>query len=347
MSNLHRLSDEFNKHTPKGFDIASNNTKLTRDERNQSRYVEDLIKERVENIVDGHDAPPTTTTGHLYLLIDLGNGSVDADWNGANYDDIVRVQDGIWVNTTPYNGMLVFNKTDEKYYKFGSLGWEEFGVGALLEMYNGVDVTPLTPRTKLRFSGYLEVVDDPINEESVAGLSSTALKESNVARFGINPSDEVDLKIAQNKLLTGDSNGYATDLTGAEGSVLGFGASNEVQEYEAIEVFNILKEEGITADKTMALVDISNISSNLKAKFAIFSIVAKNNTANAVTINIGSTSLGTDIVNAGVVGASSEVRLTVGTSFFSTTAGTTLYISSGSWNSANIDIHIQIQKVWQ
>ena len=75
------------------------------------------------------------------------------------------------------------------------------------QIYNGTDVSPLTKRNKLRFSGYLEAVDDAVVEETQVDLSSTALKESNVTRFGVNGSDEVDLKIAENKLLTGDSNG--------------------------------------------------------------------------------------------------------------------------------------------
>ena len=124
-SNLHRNSTEANKHTPKGFDLADNNTTLLRDERGQSRYIDNLVNERVENLVDGFNAPPTTTSGHLYVLIDNGSGTVNTDWQGANYDDIVRIQDGVWVAITPVNGYLVFNKTDEKYYKFGSTGWQK------------------------------------------------------------------------------------------------------------------------------------------------------------------------------------------------------------------------------
>ena len=124
-SNLHRNSTEANKHTPKGFDLADNNSSLLRDERGQSRYIDNLVNERVENLVDGNSAPPTTTSGHLYVLIDEGSGTVNTDWNGANYNDIVRIQDGVWVAITPVNGYLVFNKTDEKYYKFGSAGWQK------------------------------------------------------------------------------------------------------------------------------------------------------------------------------------------------------------------------------
>ena len=100
-SNLHRNSTEANKHTPKGFDLAVNNSRLIRDERGQSRYIDNLLNERAENLVDGNSAPPTTTEGHVYVLIDEGSGSVHVDWQGAAYNDIVRVQGGVWGVITP------------------------------------------------------------------------------------------------------------------------------------------------------------------------------------------------------------------------------------------------------
>ena len=126
-SNLHRNSTEANKHTPKGFDLAVNNSRLVRDERGQSRYVDNLLNERAENLVDGNSAPPTTTEGHVYVLIDEGSGSVHVDWQGASYNDVVRVQGGVWSAITPVSGYLVLNKTDNKYYKFNGTIWEEFG----------------------------------------------------------------------------------------------------------------------------------------------------------------------------------------------------------------------------
>lgn len=193
MSNLHRLSNEANKHTPKGFDVASNNTKLIRDERNQSRYVEDLVKERVENIVDGHDAPPTTTSGHLYLIVDLGNGSVNADWNGANYDDIVRIQDGIWVGVTPYNGMLVFNKTDEKYYIFSSTGWAEFIPESENLATNNLTQTAGQDRTynlnsrELQFlAGHLKTPQTTVEERLTLSSTNVGILMNRVTTFQMN-----------------------------------------------------------------------------------------------------------------------------------------------------------------
>jgi len=366
ITNLHRNSTEANKHTPKGFTDASNNSKLIRDERGESRYVDNINIGTFIDFADPTLPPPTTTNNHVYILV--GAGTVDTDWGFSAENDIVRFFDGVPVAVTPTAGYFGYNLTENKYYRF-TTEWVEFAIppvwgsitGTLSDqtdlqtaldnagqnIYNGTDVSPLTKRNKLRFSGYLEAVDDAIDEETQVDLSSTALKESNVARFGLNGSDEVDLKIVENTLLTGDSNGFATTLTGTEGSLIGFGASNEVQEFEAIEVYNILKEENITADKTLALLDISGISSNIKAKFNIDTIAFQNNTANSVTVNVGTTVGGTDVVNALVIGANALVLAPLGTTFFSTTLGQTLYISSALWNSADIDIHVKVSKIWQ
>ena len=59
--------------------------------------------------------------------IDSGSGAVDAGWQGASYNDVVRIQGGIWSAITPVSGYLVLNKTNNKYYKFNGTIWEEFG----------------------------------------------------------------------------------------------------------------------------------------------------------------------------------------------------------------------------
>ena len=73
-------------------------------------------------------------------------------------------------------------------------------------------------------------------------------------------------------------------------------------------------------------------------------ILLINATANSVTVNVGSSSGGTQVVNALVVGANATVVATLGTRFFSTTSGQNLFISSGSWNSANVTISVTVKK---
>lgn len=215
------------------------------------------------------------------------------------------------------------------------------------EIYNGTDVTPLPQRAGLRFTGYLEAVDDAGNDESVVDLSSTAITPTEISRFDENGSGNIDLKIAENKLLTGDINGFATELTFAQEGILGLDVNNEVKEFEVVEIYNILKEDAVTGNKQLALLDINGTSANIKAKFEISAIAIQNITANAVTINIGSASLGTNVANTVVIGANATLKLPLGTTFFSITSGQNLFISSGSWNSASININITISKIWQ
>lgn len=215
------------------------------------------------------------------------------------------------------------------------------------EIYNGTDVTPLPERAGLRFTGYLEAVDDAGNDETIVDLSSTAITPTETTRFGENGAGNIDLKIAEKKLPTGDVNGFAIEYTASSECLLGLDSNSEIKEFEAVEIYNILKEEGVTANKQLALLDINGNSANVKAKFEISAIAIQNTTANAVTINIGSTALGTNVVNAFALGASETKKLPLGTTFFSTTSGQNLFISSALWNSANINIHVTISKIWQ
>jgi hypothetical protein len=217
----------------------------------------------------------------------------------------------------------------------------------ITDYYDDADVTPLPQRGKLRALEYIELVDNPTSEETEIQLRADSLLDAEGTRFGENGSGNVDLKIAENKLPTGDANGFAIEYTASAECIIGLDTDNKIKEFEVVEIYNILKEEGVTANKTLALLDINGNSANVKAKFEISAIAVQNTTANAVTINIGSTSLGTDVVNAFALGASETKKLPLVTTFFSTTTGQSLFISSSSWNSANINIHVTISKIWQ
>ena len=220
-------------------------------------------------------------------------------------------------------------------------------VGGGHEIYNGTDVTPLPERAGLRFEGYLQAVDDAGNDETVVDLSSAAITPTETTRFAENGSGNIDLKIQENKLLKGNAGGFAIELSFAQEGILGLDINNEIKEFETVEIYNILRENAVTGNKQLALLDINGNSANVKAKFEISAIAVQNTTANAVTINVGSTALGTDVVNAFALGASETKKLPLVTTFFSTTTGQNLFISSALWNSANINIHVTISKIWQ
>ena len=266
------------------------------------------------------------TNGTLFVRAEQGN-DLHSDQ---------RVQ----VSGLANNDVLTWNDTNQRWQNAQPEGGGH-------EIYNGTDLTPLPERAGLRFKGYLEAVDEAGDDETVVDLSSTAITPAETTRFAENGSGNIDLKILQNRLPTGDVNGFATEYTASAECIIGLDASSEIKEFEVVEIYNILKEEGVTADKTLVLTDINGNSANVKAKFEISAIVVQNTTANAVTINIGSTSLGTDVVNAFALGASETKKLPLSTTFFSTTIGQTLFISSGSWNSASLNIHVTISKIWQ
>lgn len=280
---------------------------------------------------------PNLKIATAFVIHDATNGTlmVRAE-QGTDLHTDQRVQ----VSGLTNNDVLTWNNANQR--------WENAQpVGGGHEIYNGTDVTPLPERAGLRFEGYLQAVDDVGNDETVVDLSSAAITPTETTRFGTNASGNVDLKISQNKILTGDANNFAKVYTASSECLLGLNSSSQILEFEAVEIYNILKEEGITANKQLVLLDINGNSANVKAKFEISAIAVQNTTANAVTINIGSTALGTNVANAVVINANSVVKLPLGTTFFSITSGQNLFISSGLWNSANINIHVTISKIWQ
>jgi hypothetical protein len=235
------------------------------------------------------------------------------------------------------NDVLTWNNTNQR--------WQNAQPDGGAQIYTGTNPTPLTKRSKIRFTDFLGAVDDAINSETVVSLDTNITKDVNTNRFGLNALDEVDLKIPHERFTVGDSNGNATNLTGTEGNLIGFKEDNKITEFEGIEAFNILKETGITANKQLALIGIDGVASNLKATFIIDEILVINTTANSVVVSVGSTAGGVDIANAITIGANATVVLTLGTRFFSTTSGQNLFISSGSWNSANVTISVTVKKI--
>jgi hypothetical protein len=125
ISNLHRNSTEANKHTPKGFTDASNNSKLIRDERGESRYVDNINIGTFIDFADPTLPPPTTTNNHVYVLV--GAGTVDADWGSAVENDVVRFFDNVPISVTPTAGYFGYNLTENKYYRF-TTEWVEFAI---------------------------------------------------------------------------------------------------------------------------------------------------------------------------------------------------------------------------
>lgn len=127
MSNLHLNLDEANKHTPKGFDPAGNNTRPWKDEQGQSTYTENFELPRAINFVDGTVAPPTTADLDVYVL--TGSGVVDSGWGTATFGDWVRFLNGIAAPITPLAGALCYDDTASSWMEFDGSVWAAFGGG--------------------------------------------------------------------------------------------------------------------------------------------------------------------------------------------------------------------------
>jgi len=133
MSNLHVDLDELNKHDPKGFIPAVNNTFPVKDELGNSFYEERMSLPKAINFVDGTVAAPTTVDGDIYVL--TGSGVVDSSWGGAAFGDWVRFLNTFATPITPLDGYLCFDETAATWMQYDGSVWAVFGGGGGANLY--------------------------------------------------------------------------------------------------------------------------------------------------------------------------------------------------------------------
>jgi len=157
MSNLHLLLDEANKHDPKGFIPAVNNTFPWKDELGLSTYREQMELPKAINFVDGTVAAPTTVDGDVYVL--TGSGVVDSSWGNATFGDWVRFTNTIATEITPLAGYLCYDVTAASWMEFDGAVWAVFGGGGgvVSTIFTGgtmaADSTIAMANKKVTFSG--------------------------------------------------------------------------------------------------------------------------------------------------------------------------------------------------
>ena len=150
MSNLHRLQDEANKHSPLGFTNAAPNTELVKDERGVSYYDERMKLPKAINFVDGTAAAPSTGDFDAFVLI--GAGTVHASWGpGAAFGDWIRFFNSIPTGITPLDGYLCFDETSGDWMQYDGSIWAVFGgaagatnLGTANNTSTNIDVTSST-----------------------------------------------------------------------------------------------------------------------------------------------------------------------------------------------------------
>ena len=136
MSNLHLLLDEANKHNPKGFDPAINNTFPWKDELGLSTYREQMELPKAINFVDGTVAAPTTVDGDIYVL--TGSGVIDGSWGNATFGDWVRFTNTIATEITPLTGYLCYDVTAASWMEYDGAVWAVFGsAGVVSTIFTG------------------------------------------------------------------------------------------------------------------------------------------------------------------------------------------------------------------
>ncbi|MCH7939270.1 MAG: hypothetical protein IID13_05950 [Candidatus Marinimicrobia bacterium] len=98
--------------------------------------------------------------------------------------------------------------------------------------------------------------------------------------------------------------------------------------------------KGITADTTLTAV--------VPAGYRIRSIIVEETAGNAITggLKIGTSAGGAQVVNAQAVGASALVDCALGARLFSLTTAQTLYVEDvTAWNSASIDLYLEMERI--
>jgi hypothetical protein len=105
-----------------------------------------------------------------------------------------------------------------------------------------------------------------------------------------------------------------------------------------------IKRNKELTERRLAVTANTTLTSIIRSGYLLKTIVFRNNTANAVTVNVGTTAGATDVVNALAVGANAVVVATV-QKVFSATANQSLFVHSSAWSSANIDVHCNVELV--
>jgi len=89
----------------------------------------------------------------------------------------------------------------------------------------------------------------------------------------------------------------------------------------------------------------TTLTSVIPKGYMLKTIVIENTTANAFTLNVGSsTSGGTDVVNGAVISASGLTTITINKTF-SMSADQTLYLQSANWNSSSSNIYLTMERI--
>jgi hypothetical protein len=134
-----------------------------------------------------------------------------------------------------------------------------------------------------------------------------------------------------------DKIGKITGATGnlpmfdSEGNLIDSGIEATTEEFDYIDLIEIT---GIT----------SNTLTSILSKYTITSVVLNETSGSSITVNIGTETGTTDIVNGEVVDANELKRAAIGKDTFSLTENQFIYIESDDWSNSSLDVYIKIER---
>lgn len=166
--------------------------------------------------------------------------------------------------------------------------------------------------------------------------------------FIIGVDNKLQLNVPQGYIIRGNVNGEGVAeplISGSNKTIITDNNGDEV-EADLVSFLDLLTATTVTSNNVLNTTDLSGTARGVLGGWKITDIVVKNTTANVVTINIGSSPGGTDVVNGAVIPANGFVSVPIGTSLFSETVEQSLNVSSGNWSSANLTIKISVKKVY-
>tara|TARA_R110000803_G_scaffold111257_1_gene179662 strand:- start:758 stop:1873 length:1116 start_codon:yes stop_codon:yes gene_type:complete len=188
-------------HEAKGFTTANNGDSLWRNENGNSEWIDREVLPSALNFVDGSSAPPTTSTGDIYVLSTITT-TLDPLWGVSPIlNDWVRYDGTEWQLITPSKSILCYDKTLDVLKVYDGSTWNIVGtdtnIGNSTVTFNADHYADLNS-----FSWTLGGTA-PINNEKISFQNNTLVKGSDesVSTNGfefVNGSDTTLLEIKNN-----------------------------------------------------------------------------------------------------------------------------------------------------